>query len=86
MYASTDFATKREFRRAVQQGLPVILYSPTLGTPAINGKATVTGPWPTTPTRKYEPLIGPKERRNSRGATTWIAQAEVRDMRAVAVY
>lgn len=45
MYASIDFATKRDFRRAVKEGLSVLLYSPTLGMPAVNGRVLVEGPW-----------------------------------------
>lgn len=45
MYASVNFSTKQEFRRAVKQGMPVVLYSPHLGTAAINGPETVIGPW-----------------------------------------
>lgn len=45
MYASIDFATKTAFRAAVRRGDPVVLYSPILGTPAVNGRETVVGPW-----------------------------------------
>jgi hypothetical protein len=85
MYASIDFATKKDFRLAVLQGLPIVLYSPVLGTAAINGKETVMGPWPLSKTPKAEPMIGPKERRDCRGARCWVAQVEVKDMRVVAV-
>ncbi len=86
MYTSIDFATKKDFRLAIEQGLPVVLYSPELGMPAVNGPATVFGPWPLTRTPKQEPLIGPKERRSARGARGWMAHVEVRDMRVVAVH
>jgi hypothetical protein len=86
MYASTDFATKKDFRRAVLSGTPIVLYSPVMGTVAVNGQETVTGPWPIRREPKMEPLIGPKERRDSRGATAWTARVEVRDMLVVAVH
>lgn len=87
MYSSVDFATKSDFRRAIRDGLSVVLYSPQLGTPAINGRETVHGPWPAmSRTPKQEPLIGPKERRSRCGATAWTAHVEVRDMRVVAVH
>ena len=86
MYASMDFATKRDFCQAVKQGLPIVLYSPTLGTAAINGKETVVGPWQLRREDKYEPLIGPKEKRSSRGARTWSAHVVVKDMRVVEVH
>ncbi len=45
MYASIDFTTKNDFRQAVKQGAPIVLYSPVQGMPAINGKVRVEGPW-----------------------------------------
>jgi hypothetical protein len=86
MYASVDFATKKDFRRAVQQGLTVVVYSPTLGMPAVTGTATVVGPWPLTQSPKEEPLIGPKEKRRPRSVPAWMAHVEVKDMRVVAVH
>lgn len=72
MYASTDFRTKREFCRAVAEGQPIILYSPVMQMPAINGPAMVTGPW-------NPPLWRGREK-------GWTAQVEVKDMRVVAVH
>lgn len=72
MYASTDFQSKREFCRAVREGQAILLYSPQLGTPAINGHETVTGPWSPRMFRGKE--------------CGWIAHVEVRDMRVVAVH
>jgi hypothetical protein len=46
VYASIDFATKIEFLRAVRDGQPIVLYSPSLGMPAVNGTVHITGPWP----------------------------------------
>lgn len=72
MYASVDFRSKRDFQRAVLQGQQVLLYSPQLGVPAVNGAETVTGPW---------------QPRTWRGRQKcWIAHVEVRDMRVVAVH
>jgi hypothetical protein len=72
MYASMDFRSKRDFCRAVKQGLPIVVYSPELGTPAINGRETVTGPW-------QPPMWHGKQKE-------WVAHVEVRDMRIVAVH
>lgn len=72
MYASVDFRSKRDFQRAVLQGQEVVLYSPQLGVPAVNGTETVIGPW---------------RPRTWRGKPKgWIAHVEVRDMRVVAVH
>ena len=72
MYASIDFKSKHDFKQAVLEGQSIILYSPQLGMPAINGKETVTGPW-------NPPIVHghPKE---------WVARVEVKDMRIIAVY
>lgn len=86
MYASVDFATKRDFRKAVKAGTPIVLYSPVLCTAAVSGKETVHGPWPNrTRQPKIEPSIGPKERRDSRGASGWSARVLVKDMYVVSV-
>lgn len=86
MYASIDFATKKAFCQAVRNGTPMVLYSPTLGTAAVNGKEFVMGPWPNRrQIPAVEPIIGPKEKRSSRGATTWTARVQVKDMMIVAV-
>ena len=45
MYTSMNFATRSELARAVAEGLPVVVYSPILGTPEFNGRAHVEGPW-----------------------------------------
>ncbi len=81
MYASIDFATKKDFCLAVQQGLPIALYSPTLGMPAINGTATVYGPWP-----NRRPCIGPADAKRGRKIAEWKARVVVRDMRVVEVH
>lgn len=45
MYASMNFMTKSELRKAVQEQRPVVLVSPTLGAVAVNGREYVEGPW-----------------------------------------
>lgn len=85
MYTSIDFATKSEFRQAVQQHQPVVVYSPNLGMPAINGIVTVTGPWPV----KTLPAPGdatPAYQRRQRIHPAWTARVEVKDMVVVAVH
>lgn len=82
MYASIDFATKKDFRLAIKQGLPVVCYSPAMGVPAINGKATVIGPWPT----KGCSAVGSERLHRNRGFSTWQARVDVKDMRIVAVH
>ncbi len=74
MYASIDFATKTDFRRAVKQGLPFVLYSPTLGMPAVDGTVTVEGPWPKT----FAPAVlpfGPQLRPRRATCSAWKARA-----------
>ena len=46
--ASMNFLTKSELRRAVAQGMPVILFNTEHQVPAINGTHRVHGPWPRT--------------------------------------
>ena len=48
MYASMNFITKSELRKAVLKQLPVVLISPELGAVAVNGRERVEGPWPGT--------------------------------------
>lgn len=86
MYASTDFPTKKAFRAAVRRGEPIVLYSPELGMPAVNGKATVEGPWPGL-TATPEPFVfGPLTRRQPKALLGWQARVTVRDMRVVTVH
>lgn len=72
MYASTDFHSKREFKRAVAAGAELLLYSPELGTPAINGVETVVGPW-------FPRVWHGKQKQ-------WSAKVRVQDMRVVEVH
>jgi len=44
MYASKNFKTKKQFKEAVAAGERVTLFAPGLGTPAMDGKETVSGP------------------------------------------
>lgn len=83
MYASMDFATKKDFRAAVKQGLPIVCYSPVMGMPAINGMETVEGPWPM---RRGTCQDGCEVEHRSRRFSAWKARVEVRDMRVVAVH
>lgn len=43
-YTSTNFKTKKAFREAVAAGVKVTLWSPGIGTPAVNGREYVEGP------------------------------------------
>ena len=87
MYASIDFATKKDFRLAVQQGCPMMLFSPTLGMPAVNGKVTVMGPWPgISSTPAPPPPYGPQLQNRKKKLCTWKARAVVKDGRVVQVH
>jgi len=44
MYASTNFKTKKAFKKAVQSGQKISLFAPGLGTPKENGTEFVEGP------------------------------------------
>ena len=44
MYTSIDFKTKKEFKNAVKNGVPVTLFAPMLGTPKRDGVEYVMGP------------------------------------------
>lgn len=85
MYASIDFATKSDFRRAVQNNLPVMLYSPSLGIPAINGEVTVEGPWPKT-LSPANLVFGPQEKYRRAISKEWTARVRVQDMRVLEVH
>jgi len=45
MYASVNFRTKTEFKKAVKSGQKIRLYAPGIGTPRENGTEYVEGPW-----------------------------------------
>ena len=45
-FASTNFSSKRELRQAVAAGIPVVLWAPIAGMPAITGRIRCCGPWP----------------------------------------
>jgi hypothetical protein len=64
MFASIDFATKSDFRQAVKAGLPIVAYSPVMGMPAVNGRATVEGPWrPDKTVRGWKAYVDVKDMR-----------------------
>ena len=85
MYASMNFLTKSALRQAIAAGSPVVLYSPVLEMPAINGCTRCEGPWPGTPPpvediRDQHGRTKPRER-----VLSWHAEVRVKDMRVVAV-
>lgn len=84
MYASIDFPTKRDFRRAVRKGELVVAYSPIMEMPAINGVVTVDGPWPLRHSILQEAC--PEAVRRSRELPSWQARCVVKDMRVVEVH
>ena len=45
MYATTNFKSKAEFKKAVAAGKEVGVYSPGFGTPPTDGVVGVEGPW-----------------------------------------
>jgi len=57
MYTSTNFKTKKEFKEAVAAGKKVTLYAPGFGSPAVNGKDTVEGPWYPQPHTWYASVV-----------------------------
>jgi hypothetical protein len=44
MYTSINFKSKKALKDAVTQGQKITLFAPGLGTPATNGRETVSGP------------------------------------------
>lgn len=53
MYASTNFKTKKAFKDAVRAGETITLFAPGFGTPAVNGRESVEGPWYPEPHKWY---------------------------------
>ena len=53
MYANKNFKTKKAFKEAVANGEKITLYAPGLGTPKVNGKDYVEGPWYPEPHKWY---------------------------------
>ena len=95
MYLNLNFTTKSELRQAVAAGLPIILYSPVQGMPAITGRVRAEGPWPGTipPVEMVKTHNALRGVRNERGALVkpreqlkpWHAEVEVHDMQVVRV-
>lgn len=44
MYATKNFKTKKALREAVANGEEVTIFAPGLGTPPVNGRASLEGP------------------------------------------
>ncbi len=45
MYACRNFKTKKGFKVAVIEGEKITIYAPGIGTPKVDGKDFVEGPW-----------------------------------------
>ena len=84
MYASVNFLSRAALRRAVAGNQPVVLYSPTLTVPAINGTEIVEGPWPGTPA-PVEDLVVQRKAHPRQRLKPWRAHVRVQDMRVVEV-
>jgi hypothetical protein len=88
MFSSVNFLSKKEFQRAVLQGTPVVLYSPTQAMPAVTGRVRVEGPWQGTAAPVDNVVVyrgGHKALKPRQRLVSWHADAIVRDMRVVAV-
>jgi hypothetical protein len=85
MYASIDFTTKTELRRAIQAGQTVAAYSPTLGMAAVTGRTKIEGPW-TLSSRHVDDGAAPKAMVRKRGLTAWSAMVDVKGGWIVAVH
>jgi hypothetical protein len=89
VFSSTNFATKGELKRAIAAGLPVILWSPIAGMPAITGCVQCQGPWPgSTPQRTILPRRKgeePQLPKHPLRISSWTAYVTVKDMRVVEV-
>lgn len=57
MYTDTNFASKKALKDAVAAGQPVRLFSPGLGTPALNGPEAVSGPHFPQPHKWYAEVV-----------------------------
>jgi len=44
MYCERNFKTKKQLKEAVAAGEKIGIYAPGLGTPAVNGRETLSGP------------------------------------------
>lgn len=45
MYCSNNFKTKKALKEAVKNGEKLTVFAPGLGTPVVNGRETLEGPW-----------------------------------------
>lgn len=79
MFPNQNFLRKRDFVKAVQQGEPVVLWSPELEMPAINGVVTVES-WSNL--RSAEHWV---HGRPVPDLTGWVCRVRVLDMRVVEV-
>ncbi len=77
-YASQNFKRKSALKRAVRDGLPVVLFNPLIAMPAVNGEVVVRGPWD----------VERHDAQTWRGRPAnwgWQARGRTQDMRIVAV-
>ena len=82
---SLNFLTRNAFKRAIAQGVPVVLFNPEQQVPAINGRCRVEGPWPHTGVPVEEVKAKPRGTKPRERLTAWQADVEVMDMRVVRV-
>ena len=85
MYASIDFTTKTELRRAIQAGQTVVAYSPTLGMAAVTGRAKIEGPWPLS-NRHVDDGAAPTATVRRHALHAWTAMVDVKGGWIVAVH
>lgn len=83
--SSSNFLTVNAFKRAIAQGLPIVLFNPEQQVPAINGRCRVTGPWPRTGVPVEEVKAKPRGTKQRERLIPWRADVEVMDMRVVRV-
>lgn len=84
MYVSMNFLSKRAFVEAVERRLPLVVYSPVMEMPAINGEVHVEGPWPKTPV-PVEVIKHGREEHERKKLRGWRARVRVQNMEVVEV-
>lgn len=57
MYVECNFKTKKALKDAVAKGEQLRLFAPGMGSPAVNGKESVEGPWYPEPHRWYATVV-----------------------------